>query len=51
MIDGGHAVNLTYGSNYSLVGYVYADGGKYSVFVDPIHYSKLIINDKVNMIL
>ncbi len=51
MIDGGHAVNLTYGSNCSLVGDVYSDGGRYSVFVDPIHHSKLIINDMVNVIL
>jgi hypothetical protein len=53
VIDGGHdsAVNLTHGSDWSLAGHIDSGGEQYSVFVDSIHHAKLLINDKMHLIL
>jgi hypothetical protein len=53
VIDGSHssAVNLTHGSDWSLAGHIDSGGEQYSVFVDPIHQAKLLINDKISVLL
>jgi hypothetical protein len=53
VIDGSHssAVNLTHGSDWSLAGHIDSGGEQYSVFVDSIHHAKLLINDKISVIL
>jgi hypothetical protein len=53
VIDGSHssAVNLTHGSDWSLVGHIDSDGEQYSIFVDPIHHAKLLVNDKINVLI
>ena len=53
VIDGSHSssVNLTHGSDWSLVEHVDSGGEQYSVFVDSNHHAKLLINDKISVIL
>ena len=53
VIDGSHssAVNLTHCNDWSSVGHVDSGGEQYSVFVDPTHHAKLLINDKISVIL
>jgi hypothetical protein len=53
VIDGSHAssINLTHGSDWSLAGHMDSGGEQYSVFVHPIHHAKLLINDKISVIL
>ena len=53
VIDGGHysAVNLTHGGDWSLAGHIDSGGEQYSVFVDQTHHAKLLINDKISLLL
>jgi hypothetical protein len=53
VIDGSHSstVNLSDAGDWSLMGHVDSGGEHYSVFVDPIHQAKLLINDKICLII
>jgi hypothetical protein len=42
---------LSDAGDWSLVGHVDSGGEHYSVFVDPLHQAKLLINDKMHLIL
>jgi hypothetical protein len=53
VIDGDHssAVNLAHGGDWSAAGHVDSGGEQYSVYVDPIQQARLLVNEKINLLL
>jgi hypothetical protein len=53
VIDGGHssAVNVAHGGDWSAAGHVDSGGEQYAVYVDPIHQARLLVNEKINVLL
>jgi hypothetical protein len=53
VIDAGHSsgVNLAHGGDWSAAGHVDSSGEQYAVYVDPIHQARLLVNEKINVLL